>query len=90
MQQVGEAVDHRAAPVLREVEHILMGEHAGHDAVGESGEHARGVGHRLTHAQVDLVVVQHDGKTPELEHPHLERHTSPRGRLLEDHGQGLA
>ena len=90
MEQVGETVDHRLASELREIENVLMGEDAGHDAVGERGKHTRGVGHRLAHAQLDLVVVQDHGEAAELEHADLEGHPGAGGGLLEDHGERLA
>ncbi len=63
---------------------------AGHDAVDIAREDLRGVGDGLAPAELNVATRQEETLAAELEHPHLEAHTSPSRGLLEDHRQALA
>ena len=90
VELVGEPVDDGDGPVLREVDHVLVGEHAGHDPVHVAGEHLGGVRHRFAALELDRVAAQEDRGAAQLVHADLERHARAGRGLLEDHGQRLA
>src|SRR5206468_10471607 len=85
MFSVVQTVDDRNARVPRELADVLVLECTVHDAVDVTAQDARRVRDRLSAAQLQVTRVEEEGVPSELGHPDLERHASPRRRLLEDH-----
>ena len=63
---------------MQYLEHVLVREDAGHDAVHVAGEDARGVGHRFAATKLRRPGIQHQRRTAELAHRHVERHAGSR------------
>jgi len=86
---VGQAIDHRDRTVLREVEHRLVREGAGHDAVDVAREDPGSVGDRLAAPELDVAAGEEEGVAAHLHHADLEAHPGAGRGLLEDHPQAL-
>ena len=70
--KVGQGIDHRRRHVLREYLEAAVRGDTGDDAVHPPVEHAGHVGHRLSHAQSDIVPAQVDALAAELSYADLE------------------
>ena len=89
VEVIGEPVDHGDGGMACQVDDRLVGERAGHDAVGHPGERAGDVRDAFPLPHRDVRRPQADGVPAKLRHAGLEAHARAQGRLLEDHRQSL-
>ena len=90
MAEVRQAVDDRHGAVFCKVFNFLLLKGADHNAVHIAGEHACGILHRLTAADLRALARQHNGIAAKLIDAHFKRNARSGGRLLKDHGKALA
>ena len=64
---------------------VIVG--AQHDRVDHPAEHARGVGDGLAPAELHRAGIEHDRRSAELAHRHVERHARAGRTFLEHHRQ---
>ena len=89
MVEVGHAVDDRRGGVLRQVHHVGMAVHAGHEDVDERAHDAGGVLEGLVAAELDGARAEELRMAAQVGHGRLEGDAGAGGHLLEDHAERL-
>ena len=90
MLVVGERVDGRDAGVVRELDHVLLGEGADDRAMDHAAEHAGGVLDQFAAAELDVVFREEHREAAEFADADFERDAGAGGGLGENERPGLA
>ena len=89
MELVGQRVDDGDGRIFGHLLDAFLPEGAPDDAVGHTGEYARGVGDRLASAQLGAGLVDDQRISAEFRHADREARTGTSAGLVEQHGDTL-